>query len=151
VQVALLTVLAALDTTAALVAACLDELVRRPGPRHPGEVVERVLRTRGPVRFVRRRATGAHKLGGRTVAEGQPVLAHLRSAHPDDDIGLAFGAGPHACPGASIARAVAGGAVAAAAPYQFVRTGEPMLDASAQIAAYALLPLGLPDIREDQL
>lgn len=149
VQVALLTLLATLDTTAALVTSCLDELVRQPGPRHPAEIVERVLRTRGPVRFVRRRATSAHELGGIAVAAGQPVLAHLRSAHPDDDIGFAFGAGPHACPGASIARAVATGAVTAAAPYRLTATGEPVIDASAQIAAYALLPLGPPDVRED--
>jgi cytochrome P450 len=149
VQVALLTLLAALDTTAALVTSCLDELARRPGPRDPAELVDRVLRTRGPVRFVRRRATGAHELGGVAVTEGRSVLAHLRGAHPDDDAGLAFGAGPHACPGASIARAVATGAVTAAAPYRLTPTGEPTLDASAQIAGYALLPLGVPDVRED--
>lgn len=149
VQVSLLTLLAALDTTAALVTSCLDELARRPGPGRPAELVERVLRTRSPVRFVRRRATGPHDLGGIAVSEGQPVLAYLRGAHPDGDAGLAFGAGPHACPGASIARAVATGAVAAAAPYRLTPAGEPTLDASAQIAAYALLPLGVPDVRED--
>jgi cytochrome P450 len=83
------------------------------------------------------------------VAAGQPVLAHLRGADSDHDPGLAFGAGPHACPGAAIARAVATGAVAAAAKYRLTPAGEPTLGASAQIAAYVLLPLGVPDVRED--
>jgi cytochrome P450 len=151
IEIALLTLLATLDTTAALVASCLDEVARRPDQRDPAELVDQVLRSRAPVRFVRRRATVAHELGGVAVVEGQAVLAHLRSAYPDRDPGLAFGAGPHACPGATIARAVASGAVAAAAPYRLTPAGAATLDASAQIAAYALLPLGVPDVREDPL
>jgi cytochrome P450 len=99
------------------------------------------------VRFVRRVATAAHHLGGVPVPAGATVIAHLRSASDEraaagDLYHLAFGAGPHACPGAAVARTVAAAAVAAARRGAVLRpAGPPVPGRSTQIDSYAALPM----------
>ncbi|GGK15114.1 hypothetical protein GCM10010124_04620 [Pilimelia terevasa] len=147
-EVALLVLLASLDTTTALVATCLSDLAvgREPaadgaGPDAAADArVGRVLARRPPVRFVRRVATAPHALGAHRVRAGEPVLVHLHSANAEEG-GFAFGAGPHACPGAPLARAVAAGALAAAAGLDLRPAGPPVPQDSAQIDGYAALPL----------
>ncbi|GGK05401.1 hypothetical protein GCM10010123_39080 [Pilimelia anulata] len=139
VAVALLVLLASLDTTTALVAGCL-RAVAAGAAGTPEGVVEGVLAAHPPVRFVRRVATAPSTLGGVPLRPGQPVLAHLHSANAEAG-GFAFGAGPHACPGAAVARAVAVGAVTAAARYALRPAGEPVPQRSSQIAGWAALPL----------
>ncbi|GAA2529167.1 hypothetical protein [Pilimelia columellifera] len=145
VEIVLLVALATLDTTTALLAACLHELASAQPVAVPDEVVAAVLAARSPVRFVRRVATETHTLGGTAIGAGQPVLVHLRASAddlPPADAGrLAFGAGPHACPGASLARAVAVATVAACAGAWLTLNGPPTNADSVQIDGYARLPL----------
>lgn len=109
------------DATAALVA---------NGRRHPDaatapveDVLEATLRHDPPVTAMRRLAAGATDVGGTAVAAGDLVLLDITAAHRDPaahpdldahrdpaaDRVLTFGAGPHRCPGAAHARALAAG------------------------------------------
>jgi cytochrome P450 len=82
--------------------------------------VEELLRLGSPVRFLIRRAAAGVTVGGTAIDESDLVAPFLKEAnrdplvfdHPDEFDGtrggaphLAFGAGPHACLGAAIARA----------------------------------------------
>jgi cytochrome P450 len=157
VEVLMLVLLGALDTTTALVAGCLAELASRNTDLDPAAVTGAVLRRRAPVRFVRRTALARHRLAGIDVPEGSTVVVHLRSASAElaataaghtataaaaDH--LAFGAGPHACPGARLARLVARTAVTASDRVGTLATaGSPIAGDSAQIDSYSRLPLSL--------
>jgi cytochrome P450 len=137
VEVLMLVLIAALDTTTGLIGNCLDELANTGSRLSTTEIVERVLAHRPPVRFVRRVATRTHRLADVIIAEGTVVVAYLLGGGQ-----LAFGAGPHACPGAALARTVARSAVSAANAAGTLRhTGPPVLTSSAQLDTHARLPL----------
>jgi cytochrome P450 len=119
------------ETTASLIGSLLDHLVDHPAKlaalradrsRIP-EVVEEVLRMQAPIKLVYRVTTRDVELGGEAIPANTVVLLMLGSANRDPDAfpeperfeeyraggthHIAFGYGPHLCPGATLARAEA--------------------------------------------
>jgi cytochrome P450 len=80
-----------------------------------GRLVEESLRVDAPVRFAKRTCTATTEIAGTTIEAGDEVLMSLASAEAGSAIDLdgrrsahlAFGAGPHRCPGATVARVIA--------------------------------------------
>ena len=86
-----------------VIAACLS------GAASWQALADRLLATRAMFPFaLPRRAAADIPLGGRTIAEGTMVLPSLTAAAHDPrtpaPCSIAFGAGPHFCPGAPLAR-----------------------------------------------
>ncbi len=108
----------ALDATAGLVAGAL--LARARGVRGgPGDVVHHALADDPPVLHTLRDTTDDLMLGdGTTIPRGAQVVVVLVGSD-------AFGVGPHRCPGAAVAQALAGVLVGAA------------LDAGLEVPAHA--------------
>jgi cytochrome P450 len=119
------------ETTASLIGSLLDHLVDRPAElaalradrsRIP-DVVEEVLRMQAPIKLVYRITTRDVELGGEIIPANTVVLLMLGSANLDPDAfaeperfeehraggarHIAFGYGPHLCPGATLARSEA--------------------------------------------
>lgn len=97
-------------------AAC-QRLVREPGLI--GEAVEEFLRFLSPIQLLGRVATRDIEMHGQTIRKGESVAMMYGSANHDEQVfpqadqcvldrkpnaHLAFGTGPHACIGASLAR-----------------------------------------------
>jgi cytochrome P450 len=128
VRVATLLFGAGQDTTATLLGACLRRLAEQPELQdrlraEPGSLpgfIEEVLRHSGPVKSTFRLAKREVTIGGVTVKPGTTIMISTaavnrdprkfeepaefrlgRSAAKDH---LAFGRGPHTCPGAALAR-----------------------------------------------
>lgn len=97
------------------------ELVRRlrEEPELIPDAIEECLRYDGPVQLAGRLANADFELGGERIAAGQRVILVLGAANRDpdrfpepdrllvprpDNRHLAFGAGPHQCPGARLGR-----------------------------------------------
>ncbi|MFF3775678.1 cytochrome P450 [Streptomyces sp. NPDC002232] len=117
-------------TTAALVSGSVLALLRAPheidtvrkDPGHAHHVVEETLRLDPPVQVVQRRADADLDLCGTPVPRGTVMVLLLAAAHRDPALTtspdlfapdgtsphLAFGAGGHHCPGAPLARLIAG-------------------------------------------
>ncbi|RKR91702.1 cytochrome P450 [Micromonospora pisi] len=104
------------DATAALIGSALLAATPADGtaPTGIGRLVERTLREEPPVQCTRRHAADPVALGGVGVPPGATVWVLLAAAETGPPAPPAtFGAGPHACPGATQARAVAGGFLSA--------------------------------------
>jgi cytochrome P450 len=93
--------------------------------------VDELLRVLAPAPLLPRVAAGDGVVGGRPVRRGDRlvlVARHAAGAHrtgpdpaapaPPQVSQLVFGAGPHACPGARLARAQLADALAALAPHR---------------------------------
>jgi len=117
------------DTTATLLGASLRILAEQPelqarlraDPAAIPPFIEEVLRITGPVKSTYRLARKAMTIGGVTIAPGTTVMiltaavnrdprrfeapAEFRLDRPRASDHLAFGRGPHTCPGAALARA----------------------------------------------
>jgi len=128
VRVATLLFGAGQDTTATLLGACLRTLAERPdlqqqmraSPELLPDFIEEVLRIGGPVKSTFRLTKREVTIGGITVGPGTTIM--ISTAAINRDPGkfaepvefrldrhkardhLAFGRGPHTCPGAALAR-----------------------------------------------
>jgi len=128
VRVATLLFGAGQDTTATLLGACLRTLAERPAlqqrmresPELLPDFIEEVLRIGGPVKSTFRLTKRKVTIGGITVGPGttimittaavnrdpgkfvEPNMFQLKRPKAKDH--LAFGRGPHTCPGAALAR-----------------------------------------------
>jgi cytochrome P450 len=118
-------VAASQETSAAALAASVHLLATHPAAldavRRTGrwrEAADEALRLESPVQMTMRSVEESVTVGGSALASGDHVLAVLASANRDDTTfadpdrfdperdpatHVAFGAGPHACPGAAIA------------------------------------------------
>jgi cytochrome P450 len=117
------------ETTARLLAAALKHLAEHPGlqdelrahrERIP-DFIEEALRIESPVKADFRLARRATAIGGVPIAAGTPVMllngaanrdprrfecpAEFRVDRPNVHAHIAFGRGPHSCPGGPLARA----------------------------------------------
>jgi cytochrome P450 len=112
------------ETTANLITNSTLALLTQPEQlphlfANPERAVEELLRLHGAAKLAGRTALTDHDLGGQHVTTGQPVLVDIQQANRDPrrfpapqrtDLSrrptghLAFGAGPHFCLGAALAR-----------------------------------------------
>ena len=115
------------QTTSDLLSSCLWQLVRHPEvlgrvARNPDLIpaaIEESLRYDGPVQMAGRIATQTFELGGERIAAGERVFLLLGAANRDPEQfdepdrfvvprsqnrHLAFGTGPHQCPGERLGR-----------------------------------------------
>ena len=115
------------QTTSDLISTSVWVLLRHPevlgrlreDPALIPDAVEECLRYDGPVQLAGRLANADFELGGQRIAAGQRVILALGAANRDpeqfadpdrlivprpDNRHLAFGAGPHQCPGARLGR-----------------------------------------------
>jgi cytochrome P450 len=128
------------ETTRNLIGNCLYVLTTRPDllaalQEDPGRIpafVEESLRLDAPVQVLARAVLGDTDIEGRHLHEGDRVVFGVASANRDETVyddpttfrldrvrmreHLAFGSGPHVCPGASLARLEAVAVVEALAP-----------------------------------
>ncbi|UCM90112.1 cytochrome P450 [Streptomyces marincola] len=166
VDTLLLVLIAGFETTAHLLGLAVHALLTHPGqlrlvaedPGAAAGAVEETLRWDTPVRMTERLASGPAEVGGVPVPEGGNVTVVLTAAnrdparHPDPDTFavrrtggqvLSFGAGPHHCLGAALARAEAAELLRRMVR-RFPRlalAGEPVRRASVSLRAFARLPL----------
>jgi cytochrome P450 len=100
------------DATAALIG---TTVLSGPGasrdPRSPGQRVEQVLRQDAPVQCTRRTAMTDAVIGDTVVPAGSAVWIFVAAAERGSGMPATFGTGPHGCPGAALATAIARQAV----------------------------------------
>jgi cytochrome P450 len=112
------------ETTANLIANSALALLNQPEQlphlfKDPHQAIEELLRLEGAIKLAGRTALADHNLGGQRITAGQAVLVDIYQANRDPlrfptplrlDLSrtptghLAFGAGPHFCLGAALAR-----------------------------------------------
>jgi cytochrome P450 len=96
------------DATAALIGtAVLAGAGDGRDPRSAARRVEQVLRHDAPVQCTRRTAVGDAAIADVTVPAGSPVWVFLATAEQGSGMPATFGSGPHGCPGAAHAAAIA--------------------------------------------
>jgi cytochrome P450 len=96
------------DATAALIGtAILAGSGNRSDAHSPGQRVEHVLRRDAPVQCTRRSAMSDAAIADVTVPAGSAVWIFLATAEQGSGMPATFGSGPHACPGAAHATAIA--------------------------------------------
>lgn len=101
------------DATAALIGAAVLNAYTA-ADRDPADSVEWALRHDAPVQCTRRTAVEDVVLGGETVPRGASVWVVLAAAeHGPPQRPATFGSGPHGCPGAAHATALATGVLTA--------------------------------------
>jgi cytochrome P450 len=94
------------DATAALIgAAVLASAGGEPGPT--AVRVESALRREAPVQCTRRRAAADTTIGAAVIPRGSDVWIFLAAAELGNGTPATFGSGPHGCPGAPAATAIA--------------------------------------------
>lgn len=97
------------DATAALIGTAVLA-GGRPEPADPAPVAQRVdgvLRTQAPVQCTRRLATADVRVGDAIIPAGAQVWIFVATAEEGGGVPATFGGGPHGCPGAAQATAIA--------------------------------------------
>ena len=94
------------DATAALIGAAVLA-PRPPESGHPAVRVQSVLRHQAPVQCTRRTAVADTPIGGAVIPRGADVWIFVAAAEPGNGGPATFGGGPHGCPGATAATAIA--------------------------------------------
>jgi cytochrome P450 len=79
----------------------------RRDPRSAAQRVDQVLRHDAPVQCTRRTATADAAIADMTVPAGSAVWIFLATAEQGSGMPATFGSGPHGCPGAAHATAIA--------------------------------------------
>ena len=136
-----------------------DELVSRP--ELAAAATEEVLRYESPSQFMIRTAAEPVTLGGQVIQRGESVFLSIGAANRDPDVfsdphrfdiarrlvrNLAFGAGPHFCSGARLARlegAIALPALLQRFPQLRLRQRVPQWQPSIMMRAMTTLPVDL--------
>jgi cytochrome P450 len=96
------------DATAALIGtAVLAGTSDRRDPRSAAQRVDQVLRHDAPVQCTRRTAVADAAIADTTVPAGSAVWIFLATAEQGSGMPATFGSGPHGCPGAAHATAIA--------------------------------------------
>jgi cytochrome P450 len=95
------------DATAALIGAALLGDGRGGSGVSAAQRVEHVLRYEAPVQNTRRTALAEAQIGGAVIPAGAPVWIFVATAERGSGMPATFGSGPHGCPGAPHATAIA--------------------------------------------
>jgi cytochrome P450 len=96
------------DATAALIGtAILARSAAGQERRSPSQRVEHILRHEAPVQCTRRTATSDVHIGSAIIPEGAAVWVFVATAERGAAMPATFGTGPHGCPGAAHATAIA--------------------------------------------
>jgi cytochrome P450 len=95
------------DATAALIGTALLADGRSSQGVSAAQRVENVLRHEAPVQCTRRTALTEVQIGDAEIPAGAPVWVFLATAERGSGIPATFGSGPHGCPGAAHATAIA--------------------------------------------
>jgi cytochrome P450 len=95
------------DATAALIGTTLLAGSRLGAGVSPAQQVEHVLRREAPVQCTRRTALTEVQVGDAVIPAGAPAWVFLATAERGSGIPATFGSGPHGCPGAAHASAIA--------------------------------------------
>jgi cytochrome P450 len=96
------------DATAALIGtAILAGSAAGRELRTPSQRIEHILRREAPVQCTRRTATADAHIGDAVIPAGAPVWVFVATAERGTGMPATFGTGPHGCPGAALATAIA--------------------------------------------
>jgi cytochrome P450 len=96
------------DATAALIGTAVLAGGRAPGSgQSAAQRVEHALRHEAPVQCTRRTAPTEAQIGDAKIPAGAPVWIFVATAERGSGVPATFGSGPHGCPGAAHASAIA--------------------------------------------
>jgi cytochrome P450 len=95
------------DATAALIGTALVADGRGDPGLPAAQRVEHVLRREAPVQNTRRTSLAPTQIGDALIPAGSPVWIFIATAERGSAIPATFGSGPHGCPGAAHATAIA--------------------------------------------
>jgi cytochrome P450 len=95
------------DATAALIGTALLTDGRCDPGVSAAQRIEHVLRCEAPVQNTRRTALAQTQIGDAVIPAGSPVWIFVATAERGSGIPATFGSGPHGCPGAAHATAIA--------------------------------------------
>ncbi len=169
VGLVLFTLAASQETSTAVLAAAVHLLAHHPEQleqaRAAGawrQVADEAMRLESPVQMTMRRATEDQEVGGARLPAGSHVLVVLGAANRDEaafeqtdqfvvdrpeNPHLAFGAGPHTCPGAAIAHTELQAALEALFDrfHEVTAAGEPTWESSLTLRSMRSLPVRLEE------
>jgi cytochrome P450 len=154
---AMLFVEAGVPTTIDAITSAIADLIEHPDAIDDVPLaVEEMLRRASPIGQFARRATRTVELGGKPIAAGDQVVLAFATANRDARVfrdpdafipdrapnpHVAFGAGPHRCLGAGLARRILRAVVIERAGYRLAAAGPAERRASSYLRGYVRLPI----------